>query len=465
MRAARTERFGVLVMVLAMLGAACTSSGDVTTDTTAPSTTSQDTGAGSSAPSTATGASAPADSIGELTASARGVTPDAIHVGIPLIDFAGLDDTFGLDLNTADAQPAWEAAIAELNERGGILGREVVPTFALYLPVAVTDIDRICLELTEDTETFVVMGGLRPQEGALCFTAAHETPFFSTFGMPGEVIEASVAPVIALELRADRALTGLVRALDQNGVLDEHTLGIMAHAGNDATIEAIQAELASLGRPEAVVAVNDAIESDQVAYEQNNQIIVERFKADGVNLVIPIGATPAAAYFSFDENGAEDIVLASNNGQMTNATLLEEADVDPARREGSYFLGTRAFSDLVDQGHQPTIDCIENYETRTGVEANVRPEENPETPSNIGAIMRSCQAIAILEAAAVEAGADLTNESLEAGLLTIVDFDMAGSDPGSIRTDKRDFPDVVFLKEYEVGSGLWIDTGDPVALP
>ncbi|MGI9603390.1 MAG: hypothetical protein ACR2QE_16015 [Acidimicrobiales bacterium] len=457
-----------MAAVLLLRAGACTSSSDdagVETGSSTSAVTPTAGGATSTSPPSVTEETATTDTVGPLTASARGVTADAIHIGIPLVDFAGINDTFGVDLNTADAQPAWEAAVAELNERGGILGREIVATYATYLPVAVTDIDRICLELTEDTETFVVMGGLRPQEGALCFTATHETPFFSTFGMPGEVIDASIAPVIALELRADRALTGLVGALDQNGVLDEHTLGIVSHAGNDATIDAIQAELTALGRPEAVVAVNDTIESDQVAYSQNNQIIVERFKADGVSLVIPIGITPAAAYVAFDENGAEEIVLATNNGQMTNGTTLEESDVDPDRREGSYYLATRAFRDFVDQGHQPTIDCIENYETRTGDQANLFPEENPDIPGNIGGIMRSCQSIAILEAAATEAGADLTNESLEAGLLSIVAFDMAGSDPGSIRSDKRDFPDLVFLKDYDVATDLWIDSGDPVELP
>jgi len=457
---------GATGAALALLVGACTSTDDgdaaTATSTTVSSPTTADDGP---APTSTITGDDPAETVAELTASAPGVTPEAIHVGIPLVDYEGINDTFGVDLNTADARPAWDAAIAELNARGGILGREVVPIYAPYLPVAVADIDKICIELTEDVETFIVMGGLRPQEGALCFTAVHDTAFFSTFGMPGEVIDASTAPVIALELRSDRALTGLVGALDQSGVLEGRTLGVLAHAGNETTIDAIQAELAALGRPEAIVAVNDAIESDQVAYEQNMDIIVERFKADGVSLVIPVGATPAAAFVAFDRNGANDIVLASNNGQMAGESTFEESGVDPDRRDGSYFLATRAFRDLVDDGHRPTIDCIDNYETRTDDVANLRPEENPDTPGNIGAIMRSCQAIAILEAAATEAGAELTNESLEAGLLAVVDFDMAGSDPGSIRADKRDFPDIVFLKEFDVASGLWVDSGEPIELP
>lgn len=441
---------------------ACTSSGD-------PDVASTTTAAGEQATTTVgqdppTSDGAPTTSTPELFASARGVTAEAIQVGIPMPDFAGIQETFGVDLNTADQQPAWEAAIAEVNERGGILGRELVPTYVRYLPVAVADIDRACAELAEDNESFIIMGGLRPQEGALCFTDTHETPFISTFGLPGEVIDASVAPIITLELRADRALRALVQALDVNGLLDEHVLGIVAHAGNDETIDAIQAELAELGRPEAVVTVNDTVESDQVAYAQNNQIIVERLESEGVSLVIPIGAAPAAVLSALDENGAPDVVLASNNGQMTNTASFEESGVESGRRAGSYFIGTADFVDFVEQGHQPTIDCIDNYESRSGDTANLRPEEDPERQTNIGGIMRACQAVAVLEAAATHAGADLDNESLEEGLLTLVDFDMAGSDLGSIRPDKRDFPDIVYLKEFDPTTERFVTTGGAVEI-
>ena len=70
-----------------------------------------------------------------LTDSFRGVTAEAIRVGFTSIDFERLNRDFGLTLTYANYGPSVDALVADLNARGGILGRRIEVVHRLFLPV------------------------------------------------------------------------------------------------------------------------------------------------------------------------------------------------------------------------------------------------------------------------------------------------------------------------------------------
>ena len=101
---------------------------------------------------------APAEDM-ELTASFRGVTEDTITVGISMLDFPGLVSTGLSAQGWGDQELVWQTYIDDLNDRGGINGRMVEAVYDFYSPIGTTEAEATCVKLTEDNETFAVLGG------------------------------------------------------------------------------------------------------------------------------------------------------------------------------------------------------------------------------------------------------------------------------------------------------------------
>ena len=97
-----------------------------------------------------------------LMASWRGVTEDSIHIAATTIDFDWLVERGFSPNGWGDQTLVWESVVADLNDRGGINGRQVVldavrPYSAI--PGLGISADAVCLEVAGDFETFAVLGG------------------------------------------------------------------------------------------------------------------------------------------------------------------------------------------------------------------------------------------------------------------------------------------------------------------
>ena len=140
--------------VLALFAAACGddstgSDADSTTTTAASTATTVDPGTDDPPDDTA----APDSSVPDvpLFASYQGVSETAIEFGVAAIDAEALIP-FGVDLGTAPVEEMYTAWSDAQNERGGVLGRDLVPHVRLFLPVGTADSDAVCAEFAEDLE-------------------------------------------------------------------------------------------------------------------------------------------------------------------------------------------------------------------------------------------------------------------------------------------------------------------------
>lgn len=182
MRTSRVRIGGLLFVALALFAAACgdddtaTEPDPTTTTTTAapddgePDETGTDETDGTGTDDTET------DPPVELTDSYRGVTEDSIKLGIVLFDTDAILD-LGVDVGYGDHAQHYQVVIDEMNEAGGILGRQIEPIYKFVSPVDPEEADRVCTELTEDDEVFAVLGTARPPENLLCYTETADTPF------------------------------------------------------------------------------------------------------------------------------------------------------------------------------------------------------------------------------------------------------------------------------------------------
>ena len=151
------RRFGgrvALVATAVVLAAACTSGDDSASDSTDAGTTP-----GSSAP--------------VATGPAPGVTDDTIKIGITYTDAAALQ-AVGLDYEFGDMEAAYQALADDINEDGGIHGRQLELVFAPIDPTSPTPAEEKCVQLTEDEDVFIVAGFFLA-DAVICPVSTHET--------------------------------------------------------------------------------------------------------------------------------------------------------------------------------------------------------------------------------------------------------------------------------------------------
>ena len=153
----------------------------------------------------------------------RGVTSEAIKVGLTVIDFESLNRIFHLSLTYDNWIPVFEAVVADINSRGGILGRRVDLVSRSFLPVGSVTADAACTELTEDEQVFAVVNGFAgpgAEDVNECFTDLHETVLVGGHPTP-EQINRARAPWIAYDMSLTRRGVAFVNLLRKTGWLDD----------------------------------------------------------------------------------------------------------------------------------------------------------------------------------------------------------------------------------------------------
>jgi hypothetical protein len=163
------KRVLALFCVLVLLAVACsdddgdtsvgtdeTSSEDDATDDEASGTEEPDEQDAAGADDEAPDAEEPVEDVA-LFASFQGVTAEQIDFGVAAIDAEALL-AFGFDLGVAPVEQMYEAWSAAQNERGGVLGRQLVPHTELFLPIGATESEAVCVKFAEDIGLFATIG-------------------------------------------------------------------------------------------------------------------------------------------------------------------------------------------------------------------------------------------------------------------------------------------------------------------
>lgn len=216
--------------------------------------------------------------------SGQGVTADTIKVGITYPDLAAIRSVVNID--HGDYKAAYTAIINDINSRGGINGRKLVPVFAPVNPIGTAPADAACTKLTEDDKVFAVLGAAtNPQ----CYITTHGVPIVGTNVSSSQATGAK-APWFNATLTTDHALTKLLDVLAKQGVFKGHKVGVVGQSEDQADVNNLALpELKKLGVPVAQTAINDAPTTDVNAGYQQYKLIANKFQAAGVDLVVAVG--------------------------------------------------------------------------------------------------------------------------------------------------------------------------------
>ncbi len=474
------RRVPVLGLVILLTGvAACgddddDAGADATTtvavaDSTAPATTaaSATTGAGATTTSAATPTTAVA-----LTDSFRGVTAEAIKLGVVLVDYSCIADF--IDFARGDQELAYQALIDDINAKGGVLGRQIQPVYSEYCPIGSTEALASCVQLTEDEEVFAVIGVFIDFSGdaQLCLARDHETIHIGHELEQAWIDEAPPGLLLTNDVTAERVFEVLMDVLVEEGTLEGKTVAVLASSSTSARAEsAIVPRLQEEGVETGSFAVLDIAGEDTSAAQAQLDGFLERWKGEGVDTVIVSGQEVGARQF-VEKLKAEipgvTLIADAPSGILQEGRDFVAQGITPNPYEGTLAVEPSLTGDAqFDEAGSKA--CVAVYEKATGVA--VLPPSQFATDADgkreeiYVSVRDACAELAVFTQIAERAGGDLTNESWTEAVDSFGAITLPAQEFSSFKAGKYGANDAFKLVQFSstaVDGGGWEAISDVV---
>ena len=447
----RNRTVFVILLAVAMLAASCgddDSSETTTDDTSTTSTTSTTEVAPTEAPEgDETGSTTSTTAPLELTASWPGVTEDTIRLGFLELDFETLVEMGLVENNRGNPEHVIAILVEELNDRGGILGRQVDVYYENVLPLDPTVAEAACLRLVEDNDVFAVLGSFAGPTNEVnpCITDTGETIMIGGTPTPDDLARAK-APWLSTGMNASRALPTEVQLMHDAGLIVDPVAVAYASYHEDDGAGVVVPELERLGYT-VVEAVQNSDTDDRQALEAEWSTFAERFRSDGVNTAIMVqSATAVNGPPRLITNGFEGEILVMAPGVLTNLGVTAQIPIEElegitgtmgATSDESFELpATQACIDIVEAA-DPEITVVPDAEVPEGERAWATP------------VVEHCQSLRLFETIATAAGADLTPETFLAAAEGLGEIELPGILFASLGPGKLDANDTMRLATFD----------------
>ena len=394
---------------------------------------------------------------GELSATATGVTAEAIKIGAPEIDYEELGNLGLAQLLRGSLGTILESLAEELNDNGGICGRMVETVTYKYLPFGTDTSLAACVYFTEDEDVFAVLGEFtRVPAGNLCITESHSTALFGAPHTADDLARAN-APWLHLGIASDRMLEVFVTALDKAGLLDDvgnvavHSSAVFQERVDNSLVPALEA--AGVAIVERTVI--DVPPGDTQASAAVWRTYSEIYRSADIDTLFVEG--DSAAVENLIQSGLDIDLFSTDLAPFTHA--LREAS-DPSYFD-AYSLGAPFVGGATNQRMD---DCIEIFERRSGIDV-VPPEDVSEDEVDWHIIVTAaCSAFDLFVQVAAAAGPNLNNETMQAAIDGFGPIELPNQAFASLGSGKYDAQDgVVLLKfnhEAESGEGGFVIASD-----
>ena len=398
----------------------------------------------------------PAPTPVELIASYQGVTETEIAIGVAAIDPVQINEMFGIDIGIFPVHDLYAALSEDLNERGGIHGRNVVVHVVSFLPIGTADSERVCTELLEDKEVFVVIGQFL-EDNALCITELHGHPYVGHFGENTERQERSNGLFFATEMKQTRQRVGGTTEMIRAGDLDGYRVGIYYEAPPDKEYaDAVEPLLDEAGINVVGVYSPGAPTTDTVQNEQNTDNISTRMEADGVDLILNL-SNVYGIIGSVQRIGWE-VRIAHTNGQAADRlTIADDQGLEDEYMARTFAVTTNKPTSeeaLADPGVQ---QCLAIFEERSS-------DEPLDTTNDdiVNGVVNHCRAFALTVKILEAAGGNITPETFKAAAEGLGTFDLPAMINASLSPDKHSAGSLVRRYEYFPEVRTYLPVGEPI---
>ena len=234
--------------------------------------------------------------VSQASTSTRGVTATSINVVFPVVAINSLagKEGFSADKEYNEQVPAIHLYVNQINKAGGINGRKINPIIAQYDPTNDAEMESLCRQWTQGSPpAFAVVDGIGTweQDDQLCVTQQGQTPLLSAWSTTTNWTNlgspylwwtsADMAPVLSAVVQWGMSSGRLGHGKKVGVVVSDQA------PDQDALNGFLLPDLKKVGITPVVETVAGSV--DQTATTNTDaQLAVEKFKAAGVQSVIPL---------------------------------------------------------------------------------------------------------------------------------------------------------------------------------
>jgi hypothetical protein len=417
------RRWSAALALLAVAAGACSSS-------------SKDEGSATSSGS--------GSSTAKLGASARGVTADAIRIGLSFPDLEALAKTGLIKVDNGDYAAMAKALVDDVNAQGGVNGRKLELSLGKYGVLGAAEQLAACTKLTEDDKVFAILGGFIGDNN-LCATQQHSTLVIFGYGAGFNQIALAKAraPFVTFEASDERSTEALVKIADAQGRLKGKTIGVYGTLSTskpliDLTVKALK----DAGYSVADTAINDAPATDAQAFNAQDKVIGNRFKDKHIDTVfVQVTVPPGGNWNVIDYHPT---LLSPQTSLVMSGAFTNGYDKFPL------VAGLAASGDDNLGFNTPAMKhCREVWKKATGKDIKTPNEEQQAGKSTGFAGMSStCSALQIFVAAAKAAGPNLTYATWQKALEGLGKMELPAAPEASFGPGKPDGQDSFQLMKF-----------------
>ena len=392
-------------------------------------------------------------------ASGKGFTAKELYIGYSTWkDVSRFGTTVGVEgAEPFDQEAVARAVVADINARGGIAGRTVVPVFYDYqtadLPNPSLGDQKACTRYTEDRPVFAVVAAVGPTTDLLpeCLAKAG-VPLIANDNIPRpQALFERLAPY--LYSTASPTMEHFVKAVIPRAVANGY-LGkwdvVRGDAGTapvkvgllvsdspagELFVKLVTAELTRRGVTAFTTFAANPLDASQM------QAAVLRFNGEGVTHVIP----EALNLLLFPQAAESQRYRPRYLVSTAQALLLVQGTAPPAQMKGA--LGAGYFPSYdVDNAHDPGE--VSPYEKQCK-DAQRRGGTNPDQRNAFNAMGKACDGFRFLETAIAKGG--LSTDAMRRAVPLLASIDPAGAFSISFTGGRLDGAAAVRDIGYDVG--------------
>lgn len=343
----------------------------------------------------------------------QGITPTTISLGIVVLKGgAAFAQGLGFSVSFGDTKVEFDAALKDVNARGGIFGRKVVPVYAYEDLTNPADAQTsLCPTFTQDNHVFAVLMPFNPgPDTASCIAKAHTLLLNNSTLQPDNSADPNYRKwLFGPSLAAyGRYPSSLVPELIARGWFN----GSGGKAGLLATdAPAFMTPARTVFKPllERAGIATDLVAVNQTTYSQDLQNAVLRFRREGISRVLFVQSGAGVPLYFMEAANEQQFFpkYALTSYESPNWFLAQNAPKQ--QLVNSVGIGWQPFMDVAVAKYPTTA-----LERRCFALQRAEGEDNKDRLSDITSTS-TCDLVWSFEAAARAAGPDLTSDAWRAG--------------------------------------------------
>jgi ABC-type branched-subunit amino acid transport system substrate-binding protein len=389
-------------------------------------------------------------------ASAPGVTPKTVKVGIALTDFECVKQF--VDSIRVKQQQVYQAFISDINAKGGINGRKIVPVYDTYCPLGSAGPLAVCTKLTDDDKVFAVIGTFVDFSGdaQTCVANQHKRVLI-TFNLTQQIMNQSPPGLIIYPgATNERTVRVLLSLLSREKLLKGRKAAVLGGSAEANTVnETIVPGLKKLNVPlgsTAVLSINGT--ADTNAAQSQLDSFIEKWKGEKVNTIFLSGDEVSSKQFVTKLRQEMPKVMLITDTTDVKSFAQEEvhAGVKPNPYEGIISAGGPTPAEYDKSANYRYCAAIyKKYAHKTAPKSTtVIKAPGGKTVDTYGSINDACQALTVFHDVATKAGKNLNNASWVKAVDSYGPITNRGSGPySSLHTGKYDIEDNFRLEKFD----------------